>query len=48
MDPEIVHLSPLRVVMLRHLGSYDGISAVFDRLDVAHVHNQEEVRAVTG
>lgn len=32
MNAQVIQIDPIRVVMLRHQGPYDGISAVFDRL----------------
>jgi glutathionylspermidine synthase/effector-binding domain-containing protein len=32
MNASVIHLSPIRVVMLRHTGPYEGVSAVFDQL----------------
>jgi AraC family transcriptional regulator len=32
MNAQVIHLDPVRIVMLRHTGSYDGIGPVFDKL----------------
>jgi AraC family transcriptional regulator len=32
MNAQVIQLDPIRVVMLRHTGSYDGIPEAFDRL----------------
>ncbi len=32
MNVQVLQLAPIRVAMLRHFGSYDGIGAVFDQL----------------
>jgi AraC family transcriptional regulator len=32
MNAQVVQMSPIPVVMLRHVGSYDGVGPVFDQL----------------
>lgn len=32
MNAQVIHLDPVRIVMLRHTGSYDGIGPVFEQL----------------
>src|SRR5258708_22312029 len=32
MNAQVIHLDPVRIVMLRHTGSYDDIGPVFDQL----------------
>ena len=32
MNAQVTHLDPIRIVMLRHTGPYDGLGAVFEKL----------------
>jgi AraC family transcriptional regulator len=32
MNAQVTHLDPIRIVMLRHVGPYDGIGLVFEQL----------------